>query len=336
MSKEIPDHVICKVTGVTHTVVCRNQNEEVFVEYLKDLLSRLNSGTQIFIAIDCKGWLLGIQKNSLGLIQMAECFFPKFMEETFKMKASIKLQPGFIIRTPIRPDIIDLMSEVFTHKFLSLIMFDLTFNVTSMMEIGLKFCMENIIDAQVKEIMKGEDSITNKKQINKLRDACMTASKCPEYEAAKEAINEKRDIYFYEVFCKTKDDGDKFSHMIDDKFWEESASDIALTALALAGRLKKANQKTIKKASNEKANAFLEIQRKFGLFAPALMREFSIIGRAFIKPPNFTKRHSYKLICQADIILNNYALYENFGTEERRLSKTEINAAVEKALAVIV
>jgi hypothetical protein len=275
----------------------------------------------VYIAIDCEGWVLGIKKNSLGLIQMAECFDENLMKQKPTGKISINLKPGFMIRTPIRKDIIDLMSQVFTHNFLSLITFDFTADITSMMEIGLKFNMQNIIDAQVTYPTKGEKNFI-KTRVMGLKSVCASAKNCVEFEAAKDAINEKKDIDFNELYCNVIEDNDPFSHMLNDKFWEYSASDIALTAIALAGKLQKFEPCLIKKSSKAKANAFVEIQNEKGLFAPALMRQFSFIGKDFGKSKIESEKDAYKVICKGDLILDNYDSYEKLAKKRKSSIKS--------------
>ena len=334
MSANIPDRIICRVTGVTHKIVCQNQNESEFVNYLNSILRRLKTKEIIYIAIDCEGWELGTRKNSLGLIQMAECFDENLMKQKPTDKISIKLKPGFMIRTPIRDDIIKLMSLVFTNKYLYLITFDFTSDITAMMDAGLRFNMKNIIDAQVTYPVKGEKNFINTRVVG-LKATCQSAQNCVEFNAAHDAIKEKKDIDFNEVYCNTTADGNQFSHMLNDKFWEYSSSDIALTAIALAGKLNKFEPYLIKKSSNAKAKAFVEIQKKDGLLAPALMRQFSFIGKNFAKDKISSAKEGYKIIHQSDLILDNYEAYKALSRKDKLLSKADINNAIEKALEVI-
>ena len=331
MSADTPDHVICRITGVTHKIVSKNQNEEEFVNYLKNILQRLKMEKMIYVAIDCEGWELGIRKNSLGLIQMGECFDENLMMQKPKGRISINLKPGFLIRTPIREDIIELMSQVFTDRYLSLITFDFTADITSMMDVGLRFNMENVIDAQVTRPLKGELNFTNRKCIG-LKATCKGALNCAEFKAAYDIIEEKKDIDFDEAYCNTIVDQDQFSHLLNNKFWEDTSSDIALTAIALTTRLNECEPCYIKESSNSKAKAFVEIQEKNGFFAPVLMRQFSFIDRGFSDNRKITVKEGYKIIHQSDIILDNYDTYKALSKKNQIKSKSEIYNAIEKAL----
>lgn len=239
-----------------------------------------------------------------------------------------------MIRTPIKKSIIELMSKVFTNDYLTLITFDFTSDITSMMEIGLRFNMMNILDAQLTRPIRGEKNFI-KTRVMGLKRVCSAASNCVEFEAAHDAINEKKDIDFNELYCNTIEDGNEFSHMLNDKFWEYSSSDIALTAIALAGRLKSVEPKILKKASNAKATAFVEIQKKHGLHAPALMRQFAFTGGDFTNSKIKKEKDAYKVICKANLIIDNYDSYKILCKNGNQISKTAINDVIERALNVI-
>ena len=334
MNTNIPDHVICKVTGVTHKIVCPNQNEEEFSDYLKDLLRRLKLKKMIYISIDCEVCFIGVKKHPLELIQIAECFDENLMKQIQKNEISINLKPGFMIRTPIRKDIIDLMSQVFTNEYLSLITFDFTPDIASMMDAGLKFNMKNIIDGQVSNPIEGEKNFVDTQFIG-FKATCELAKKCVEYDAAHETFNEKYDADFNEIYCNTEEDKDPFLNVLNDEFWNYSSSDVALTAVALIGKFSKISPSMIKKASEAKVDAFIEIQKQYGILAPALMRKFSFIGNRITKEKVDSAKEGYKIMCLSDMILNNYELYKALFRAKKILSKIDINNAIERALTAI-
>ena len=334
MSNLTPDSVTCRITGVVHKIVCIGQNEDVFSAYLQNLLARLNSREKINIAIDCEGWVLGIKKNSLGLIQMAECFDRNILRQKPTDKVSINLKPGFMIRTPIRIEIIDLLSKVFTHKNITLITFDFTADITSMMEVGIKFNLANVVDGQTTYSCKGEKNFSNTRSIG-LKTACKKADNCVEFEAAQGAINEKKDVDFDELYCKAKNEKDPFSQMLDDKFWMYSSSDIALTAIALVGQLKQFEPLKIKNATRSKAKSFLLTQKKCGLHAPSLIRQFAFIGRKSIMNEISTAKEAYKVISKVDIILENYDSYLKLVQKKDQIPREDLIKAVQNAYAII-
>ena len=145
-----------------------------------------------FIAIKCEGCELGLKKNSLGIIKMAECFDGNLLKPNrAKDKISINLKPGFMIKMPINENIIELMSAVFTDEHLSLITFDFIPNITSMIDAGIRINMKNIIDAKLTAYRYNrKKSLNNEKDIS-FQKAWMLAKNCVEYDAARSAFKKK-------------------------------------------------------------------------------------------------------------------------------------------------
>ena len=265
---------------------------------------------------------------------MAECFDQNILRQKPTNKVSINLKPGFMIRTPIKAEIIDLLSKVFTHRNITLITFDFTADITSMMEVGIKFNLANVVDGQATYICKGEKNFSNTRTIC-LKSACSNATNCVEFEAAQGAINEKKDIDFDELYCNTEDDGDPFAQMLNDKFWMYSSSDIALTAIALVGQLKQNEPLTIKNATRSKAKSFILMQQKAGLHAPSLIRQFAFINKKLLTSEITTEKEAYKVLSKTDIVLDNYDSYVKLVNPKNQIPKDDIMKAYTRACSLI-
>ena len=242
MSTIVPNTVRCSVTGVEHIVVHGEVNKNKFNNYLHNLKGRMDNNEHVNIAIDCEGWVLGVKRSSLGMIQMAECFTEHILDRQIDVKngekVSLNLKPGFIVKTPIDPTTIALITSVFTHKNITLITFDFTADLAAMNEIGIGFNPKRIIDSQPCTKNKGKDIFTNITS-NGLKSVCLMAKNCVEYEAAKNALNNKKTVDFNEKYVMYNNNADPFSASLNDEFWKYAADDVALTAMALVARLSK-------------------------------------------------------------------------------------------------
>ena len=334
MADEIPNSVKCRITGVEHKVVHGETNKKELNNYLSSLITRMNHNEKINIAIDCEGWVLGIKENSLGLVQFAECFTPSFLESRNFENISINLKPGFLIKAPIDKKTAELMSTVFGHRNMTLITFDFTCDIAALNEAGIKFNMRNVIDAQPNRLLKGIESITFNR-FQGLKSVCMNATNCVEFEAAEGALNDKKSMDFNYIYYTNKDSEHPFDDKLDAQFWEYASSDIALTAIALASRLGKIKAHFIKRNSYEKTKAYVELQQKEGLRAPAFVRQYSFIGRGFLLSEITQKADAYKLYAKADVILEKFELYERLVEANNRCTKEEILEQQRKAVEFI-
>jgi hypothetical protein len=334
MTAEIPKSVKCRITGVEHKIVHGETNKEELDDYLLSLVKRMDKKEMVNIAIDCEGFALGTMENSLGLIQFAECFTPNFLSSNKFDYVSINLKPGFLVKMPIDKKTVELMSDAFGHKNVTLITFDFTGDFVAMNEAGIKLNMSNVIDSQPNRPLKGIEYITYT-MFQGMATVCMRAKNSVEYMAAKGAINNKKSVDFNYLYYKYKDAEHPFDEMLNNKFWNYASSDIALTAIALVSRLGTTPARYVKRNSHEKATAFLELQQKEGLRAPAFARQYSFMNKTVMLSKMRKKAEAYKLYKNADVILKKFELYEKLVDKDKRCTKEEILEQQRRAVEII-
>ena len=235
---QLPSSVKCKITGVTHLIVKLEQNKIEFLKWSKQILESLDKGIDICLALDCEGFSLGVRENSLGFVQVAQCFQPNFLQDfdpKDNKKISINLQPGFILAAPFSPLVVHQLSLVFSHRNAKLIMFDFTSDIVAMEEAGIMFNMSHIIDCQC---VKLNPSLITMKFAASLKNSCKDAKNCAKYETVMKEL-ENKEINWAVMGFELRDEKDPFSMMCDEKFVNYSSSDIALTAVGLIGALGK-------------------------------------------------------------------------------------------------
>jgi hypothetical protein len=239
-----------------------------------------------------------------------------------------------MIKTPIPQNTVELMSRVFEHNNMTLITFDFTNDITAMNEAGIRFNMRNVIDSQPFFFTKGPRNFTNIRT-DGLKTVCENATNCVEYNAAKNAMNDKKKMDFDAIYYTFKDAQNPFDASLNAQFWEYSSSDIALTAIALVSRLGKFEPWQIKNFSKGKTKAFVELQEKEGLEAPSLIRQLSFVNKKIFQSDMKDKKDAYKVYRISELILENYESYEKFVKKHKRCDKDEIIKQQKKAVEII-
>jgi hypothetical protein len=293
----------------------------------------MDSGQEINIALDCEGWVLGCKKESLRVIQMAECFYPGIFNEKPKGKISINLQRGFLIRKPFSPDVIDLLSKVFSHKNVYIITFDYTSDITSMMEIGIKFNFDKLVDAQLNKKLEGEENFTVTK-VDNIAYSCSNAQNCIEYMEGTKALQNKVAVSFDEIFVELKEIGDPFDEYIKvlGNFWEYAASEIALTSIALTQKLCKYGPTIVIRNSMRKNAAFKKLQEECGVLAPSLLRQLSFATKSMLTSEIKEKRIACRFIAKVEMIIENMDFYTKKIPKEQQCDQSTLDKAQERAL----
>ena len=62
--------------------------------------------------------------------------------------------------------------------------------------------------------------------------------------------------------------------------------------------------------------AFSDLQNSHGVLAPSLLRQFSFVS-SYIPTQINSRENAFKAISKADIVLENYALYEEIVREKK-------------------
>lgn len=141
--------VNCPFSGVPFTIVRAGKTEQEgeFLAWGEALLAKLDGGTRVSVALDCEGVSLGIAKDSITCVQLAEVYSDNYILGSGS-PPPIGPKPGMIVMFPASPNVSDLLSRVLTHKNIAILTFDFTCDVASLLEAGIKIDLRNVVDAQ--------------------------------------------------------------------------------------------------------------------------------------------------------------------------------------------
>ena len=267
----IPKSVVCDITGVEHLVVTSEQNVSDLIAWSKSLVSEMNSGKIVCISIDCEGWNLGAIPNSLGLVQLAQCYDDHIFEKDVETPISLNLKPGFMVKYPTSQEVTDALSSVLSHDNVRMITFDFTSDFCAMMEAGIKLNTQNAFDTHTFGC-KGS-YFPNRS----LKEVCEAGDLCTEYEKCINAIEKKKTISFSKLVFDFRNEEHPFDCMLDKEFWDYSSHDIALTALAGISCVTKYGVENVFEYSKNKSSELLECQEKNGVLAPSIRKNVSFI-----------------------------------------------------------
>ena len=302
--------VTCEITGVQHQIVQGFQNKNEFMNWADEILTQLNDGIKVFLAVDCEGYSLGVREHSLGFIQIAQCFSSSFLESynpDSSEKISINLQPGFLIAGPFKGYINTMLTCIFCHENTKLIMFDFTSDIVAMKEAGIRFNMKNIIDCQC--VTRCRNYITQKNAPS-LAKTCRKAENCVEFEKMKSALADKANMNWSEMHYKYRNENNPFNMMCDERMIKYSASDIALTAIGLIGALKECSYSNLVQNTLSKVDKFNKLQ-KIHPRAPSIARNhFFTHSKLDEKLEN---KNMYQIWDVSDVFIHNFEIYQTIG-----------------------
>lgn len=307
----IPQEVTCTITGCKHTVVYGNTNYKKLKEWVKDALYRMDFGEKIILALDCEGFCLGSRKDSLGLIQFAECFTKDFFKNTNTVTTpvSINLKNGFLVKAPMTNGVKQLLSSVFNHKNIMFATYDFTSDITAMLESGLRINLRGIVDGQATETFDENDltKYFSRASSTSLKVACSQANNCVEYNNASYAINHKNSIPFSQLVYDLKNEKDPFACMCTSEFWRYSSDDIALTAIAIVSAIQVISPHQLFINSQAKVRGFKQLNQQYGDHGAVFKRRLSFAPK--IDDIIDSKIAAYKIWSAISYFIENYNLY---------------------------
>lgn len=141
--------VNCPFSGVPFTIVRAGKTEQEgeFTAWGEALLAKLDGGTRVSVALDCEGISLGVTKDSILCVQLAEVYSDNYVLGSGS-PPPIGPKPGMIVMFPTSPNVSDLLSRILTHKNIAILTFDFTCDVASLLAAGVKIDISNVVDAQ--------------------------------------------------------------------------------------------------------------------------------------------------------------------------------------------
>ena len=309
---QLQDSVQCKVSGVVHKII-KHPNDQEFGRWSNSILERLAANQKILLAVDCEGWGLGSNKNSLGMIQIAECFQPNFLNSKIaltakKEKISINLKPGFLITT-FSSDVVNSLTNIFCHLNTTLVMFDITSDLTAMEEVGICFRYENIVDCQCQNKIACK---INSTRCSNLKNTCQKARNCVEYEAVVGEFAQKVSTDWGKLFYIYRDEEKPFEKICG-TILNYASSDIALTAVSLIGALDLISPKTLRYFTSLKFKEYKTLKNNFGKYGAAMKRQIVFMTRSLnqanSKKQTPNEKNVYRIWDSAKRVLENYDLY---------------------------
>lgn len=336
----IPDSVTCKATGVKHKIVTNDQNKLLFVEWCDQIIRRMDNGENVHLSLDTEGWNLGISPQSLGMIQIAECFTPGFIEtkgksvcaKQYKGTFSINLQSGFLVKFPISTDIIDAFSRLFTHNNVTLIIFDFTADLVAIEAAGISVRRESIIDPQC--IVKARPNKYFTMCVStSLKDTCLFAeARCKRFQNVNEALSHKSDIQWDKCNYEYRNLAQPFDSLINQTFLDYSALDIAFGAVSLLGALTKVTPTQLKENTKAKMKGFEKLQNLYGQNGPSLKRNSEFFRKSLNKKLDDDSK--YKIWSAAKLSIANYDVFQEI-TNNKFLSKEKIEDLIHQSEELI-
>lgn len=271
--KMYPNTVHCDITGVDHKVVTTNQNVDEFLEWVQTMISEMCQGKVRCVSMDCEGFNLGAIPNSLGLIQIAQCYADDVFDKDVETPIPLNIRPGFMIKIPNCQEVYDGLSALLTQDNLKIICFDFICDFASMAEIGIKINYNNAFDTQTFGC-KGT-YFPNRS----LKEVCESGNLCAEYDLCMDAIKNKHSIDFARFTWEYHNEIAPFEKMLTEEFWNYSSHDIVLTALAGLSAITKYGADNVIEYSKKKAEKFVEMQRKYGVLSPSIAKNASFAAK---------------------------------------------------------
>ncbi|EAY05315.1 hypothetical protein TVAG_337070 [Trichomonas vaginalis G3] len=331
----ISDEVPCTITNCKHTVVYGNNNYKKLQNWVKDALYRMDFEKKVIIALDCEGYCLGSRPNSLGLIQFAECFTSDFFEKDFVPDhISINLKNGFLIKAPFSNGVKKLLSAVFSHPNLYIIMYDFTSDLTAITQAGIKVNKRNIVDGQAIQYFEDGTKYFGRKVTKSLKTACQCATNCVEFSKAKFALEYKDTVPFSKHAYELQNEKDPFSKMCTNEFLRYSSDDIALTAIALVSALRFVTPGQILVNSQKKVEGYKQlVDRVNNEMGAVLKRQFSFVPR--IGSDFDDVQHYYDLWLSITNILNNYDMYQSIVKKGKQYDREHLEKEKNRVISVI-
>lgn len=259
----------CDITGVDHKIVTATQNVEEFLTWVQKMIGEMCQGKRICVSLDCEGFNLGAIPNSLGLIQIAQCYADDVFDPNVETPIPLNIQPGFMVKIPNCPEVYDGLSALLTQDNIRIICFDFICDFASMTEVGIKINFENAFDTQTFGC-KGT-YFPNRS----LKEVCENGNLCEEYDLCIEAIKQKKSFDFAKFTYECRNEIAPFEKMLSEDFWRYSCHDIVLTALAGISAITKYGTDNVIEYSKDKAKKFEEFQKQYGILAPSIAKNAS-------------------------------------------------------------
>jgi hypothetical protein len=126
------------------------------IDFLKNwcdsIKERLDMGKFVNLALDCEGFNLGLEDHSLICVQLGEIYndtFDIFSDEENTFCPEVDPHPGVIVSAPFTANIKTMLNQVLNHPKITLITFDFTGDIGTLLEEGLLITLKRVIDCQL-------------------------------------------------------------------------------------------------------------------------------------------------------------------------------------------
>lgn len=268
--------VICPVTEAKFTLVRKEIPESIvnLSKWADDILSRVNDGKNINIAVDCEGYFLGCIKNSLSTIQIGEIFDDFYDVWTNDSPPSVGQKPGFIILAPFSKEVIQILSSILNNSNVMIYTFDFISDFTTMIEIGIQINMNNVFDSQTATFSK-DINFFQAKDIKSLTWFVQQAKNMdPLGKKACETKNQDKKNYFFVTSYLFKDKKHPEREIMNKDLFEMGSADVYFTGLAAIYCIKSNLRQRVLSFTNIKIKQFNKLVKKMRPpLGPSLARQ---------------------------------------------------------------
>ncbi|KAK8860803.1 hypothetical protein M9Y10_012480 [Tritrichomonas musculus] len=316
------EYIECPITCCNYFIVTQHQNTNVFTDYCQNALTQLNKGAKINYSLRCHSFLYGKNKESIKVIQFAECFnnsiFQKFDNSNKSKKFSLDFKNGMILISPFEKYIKIALGQLFSHDNVKIITYDFTADATYLMDEEISFSFKSIIDGNI-------NKFTGSKMFETPFSGLFTASKKSKlYRPNKNSKNNSTIHTSNEFAYHLSNSEEPIEDLFDNQFWESIVNDCAYVAIACAGTIMNKGLKQIIQFTSEKIKAFCEIQKQFGIRGPLLMKKFFNDDNLLHSNEIPNENYAYNLWIATQDVLLNYDLYNKIVPKNMQISQNDI------------
>ena len=343
----LPPIIKCPVTGVDHKFVDDDTNYDDFKEYLINTKIELDSKERINFVLHFEGLNLGAAPNSLSLFCIAECLNNEIFLEKIKPKEkkSVNLQPGYMVKIPIRDEILDLISSILCHPHAKLIIFDCANPLVALLYKRIRIEYDNILDPQIENdehegkdyfatIGSGDSTLKHlsRKEIFKKEKFQV----CEEQSKAFGELLKKNTVNFNELNYKLRDCEDPFPYLVNEDLLNRAAAALCSNAVIAVIRFHHINENELASATQKKIDYFCQLVNEYKISAPFLIKQFAFFPSLFSDDDlKYNLDENYKAWLYCKLVLDNPDLYQNSTNPRVVPSLAKINEYSQKCFDFI-
>jgi uncharacterized protein (DUF3820 family) len=256
------------------------------------ITSRLDDGKFVNLALDCEGFNLGMEDHSLICVQLGEIY-----DDTYDVFGwgddacpAVDPRPGVIVSTPFTQEMKDLLTQVLNHPSITLITFDFTADIGTLLEEGVLVNLQRIVDCQMQTLKAKQGSILadtkNKGLVFFLREGFESELEDPLFAKCGPYINQKLNLEWNAIIFTIIHDNLPKDKFMSKKLLEYAARDIPFTGLACTVMIDLNRRELVLQNTRKKINEFQEVSAiDHTPLAGAILRNCAFMSDRYREPP---------------------------------------------------